>query len=99
MPAYHRLCPFREACFEIAENPLLLLIRHHWSHLGCGIEARANFDLLRLCSHPLDYFVEDLFLDIEPGAGTTALAMVEEDCVCRAWNPHLQVCILEHKVG
>src|SRR5262249_17521382 len=73
------LCPLSEARFEIVANTVKLLLRDQRAHVRVGLESMAYLDLLGLLGDALDHLVEHVFLDVEPGPGAAALAVVEED--------------------
>ena len=67
--------------------------------MGRRIKARAQPDLLRLLGNAVHDFVEYRLFDIQSRAGTTTLAVIEEDCAGGPGNCGVQISILEDYVG
>ena len=71
----------------------MLLLGDERAHLGLGIEAWSDLDLLGVLGDALEDLVVRALLDEQARAGRAALAVVEEDRVRRAGDRRLHVSV------
>src|SRR5262249_18578013 len=79
LPATQGSSAFRDAGVKVAANAVQLFIGNQWAHFRRRIQARSDFDFLRMLRNSFRDLIEDALLHIKPRSGATALSMVEKD--------------------